>query len=129
MSEDYKNKHETEEDLTDEWDSLAEDMNWLEDQAANGDEATKEKAQKYIKANIARMNEILKTLSAEDEHENAIEAQDTISEEQKAQSKSYERTFQNPDGSITHITAKTQEELNEKIREQAEANREAFSRY
>lgn len=75
------------------------------------------------------MNEILETLSAEDKHENAIEAQDTISEEQKAQSKSYERTFQNPDGSITHITAKTQEELNEKIREQAEANREAFSRY
>jgi uncharacterized protein with von Willebrand factor type A (vWA) domain len=129
VSEDYKNKYETEENLTNEWDSLAEDMNWLEDQATNGDEATKEKAQKYIKANIARMNEILETLSAEDKHENAIEAQDTISEEQKAQSKSYERTFQNPDGSITHITAKTQEELNEKIREQAEANREAFSRY
>lgn len=146
MSEDYKNKHETEEDLTKEWDNLAEDINWIEERAANGDEATKAKAQEYIKTNITRMNKILETLSAEDAPEKTIEAQETFSDEEKAQSKRikaqetisdeekaqstpYERTIQNPDGTITHISADTQEEFEEKIREQAEANREAFSRY
>ena len=59
----------------------------------------------------------------------SADATDTASEEKKAGAHIYERTVQNPDGSITHITAETQEEFNEKIKEQAEANREAFSRY
>ena len=51
-----------------------------------------------------------------------------MGEEQKAQSTRYERTFQNPDGTIISIRADTEEELYDKIREQNEANREAYGR-
>lgn len=52
MSEDYKNKHETEEDLTDEWDSLAQDMNWLEDQLQKAMKRLKKKLRNISKPTL-----------------------------------------------------------------------------
>lgn len=140
MSEEMINNNQPAEDeYTQRWDDIAKDSEWLQKQAEiakeKGDEATLQKIGKYLKQNEEIMSSILNDIDEDDAKAaeaagaTVIEANDTASEEKQAGAHIYERTVQNPDGSITHITAETQEEFNEKLREQAEANREAFSRY
>ena len=139
MSEEIINNNQAEDEYTQRWDAIADDTNWLQKQAEiakeKGDEATLQKIGRYLKQNEEIMSSILDDIDEDDAKAaeaagaTVIEATDTASEEKKAGAHIYERTVQNPDGSITHITAETQEEFNEKIKEQAEANREAFSRY
>lgn len=126
------------------WDSLDEDTKWLEAQAEKakeqGDEQTLQKIGRYLEQNaqIAAMLTQEETIPEQPMEEapgteaelegTEISANDLMGEEQKAQSKRYERTFQNPDGTIISISADTEEELYDKIREQNEANREAYGR-
>ena len=140
MSEEIINNNQAAEDeYTQRWDAIADDTNWLQKQAEiakeKGDEATLQKIGRYLKQNDEIMSSILDDIDEDDAKAaeaagaTVIDATDTASEEKKAGAHIYERTVQNPDGSITHITAETKEEFDEKIKEQAEANREAFSRY
>lgn len=120
--------------LTQHWDDLAEEMDWLEEQAEKakekGDEATLQKIGNYISQNQEWMQRILDKVAPDEEDEGTpITAEETTGPTEQAQSKRYVRRFENPDGTIVTIEADTEEELQEKIREQNEANREAFSRY
>ena len=45
------------------WDSLAEDINWLEEQAKSDDEAIRTKAVRLIKENYANMQKLLDEVS------------------------------------------------------------------
>ena len=47
------------------WDNIAEDIDWLEEQAKNGDEETRAKAVRLIKENYANMQRILDEISNE----------------------------------------------------------------
>lgn len=70
MSEEIKtNTENAEYDATQRWDDLAEEMDWLEDQAKNGDEATRAKAAKYIAQNIEYMSKILKEIDGNAQEE------------------------------------------------------------
>lgn len=139
MSEEIINNNQAEDEYTQRWDDIAKDSEWLQKQAEiakeKGDEATLQKIGRYLQQNKEIMDSILNDTNEDDAKAaeaadaTAIEATDTASEEKEADAHIYERTIQNPDGTITHISADTQEEFKEKIREQAEANREAFSRY
>jgi hypothetical protein len=138
MSETIANTNELPQEeidqLTQHWDDLAEEMDWLEEQAEKakekGDEATLQKIGKYISQNQEWMQRILDKVAPDEEDEGTpITAEETTGPAEQAQSKRYVRRFENPDGTVVTIEADTEEELRDKIREQNEANREAFSRY
>ena len=76
------------------------------------------------------MQRILDKVAPDEEDEGTpITAEETTGPAEQAQSRRYIHRFENPDGTIVTIEADTEEELRENIREQNEANREAFSRY